>query len=343
MSNYDYRDQPAYRNNAFTPYTNQNISKWWGEEHDRLIKLTIDEWQWNWYWEISEAIISHTSEETITSFMSTNNLNNKLMYFAITRAQNLGLTNLIREPKWKVCPLCRNKFVENSLPHSLIKRLGIAQIDFCSPCLRDTVLQNTGSQSKSKEEVLAYLRDLVAVLQRIPHQGYGEGINDFIGLNYQERLDFLQVLQQKPSTRHVKNLFGTWLQALIDARILEDDVRRTSRGIQCIAKDGHVCLSIGEKTIDDFLYTNGIVHKKEPYYPEGKYRADFEVNGVFIEYFGLTGNSDYDTKTKLKQRLCKKYGIELISLFPNDLVSDSRLNVKILKVLKKQQANKACT
>ncbi|MBN2266762.1 MAG: hypothetical protein JW725_00275 [Candidatus Babeliaceae bacterium] len=334
MSIYDYRDRPAYRSDVFKPYKNQNISKWWGKDQDNLIKLTIGKWQWNWYWEISDIVISHTSEETIASFMSTTNLNNKIMYFAVSRAQELGLTNLIRKPKWKVCPLCHNKFIENSLPHPLIKRLGIDQIDFCSPCLRDTILQNTGSQTASKEEVLAYLRELVTALQRIPHQGYGEGINDFKGLNSKERLELLQIFQKKPSTRHVKKLFGTWLQALIDAGILEDDVRRTSRGIQCIAKDGHVCLSIGEKTIDDFLYANGITHNKEPYYPEGKYRADFDVNGVFIEYFGLAGNPDYDKKTKLKQKLCKKYGVTLISLFPSDLVSDSRLDVKILNVLK---------
>jgi hypothetical protein len=334
MSVYDYRDKPAYRSDAFKPYTNANISKWWGEEHDNLIKLTIDEWQWNWYWEISKAIIAHTGEETIASFMSLDNLDNKIMNFAITRAQNIGLTDLIREHKWKVCPLCQNEFIEDSLPHPLIKRLGIDQIEFCSPCLKDAVLQNAGSETKSKEEVLAYLMDLVTVLQRIPHQGYGEGMNDLKGLNYQERLNLLQVLQRKPSTSHVKKLFGTWLQALIDAGVLEDDVRRTSRGIQCIAKDGHICLSIGEKTIDDFLYAHGIVHEKEPYYPEGKYRADFEVNGIFIEYFGLTGDPEYDKKTKEKQRLCKKFGIKLISLFPNDLVSESRLDAKILKVLK---------
>jgi hypothetical protein len=334
MSVYDYRDKPAYRSDAFKPYTNANISKWWGEEHDNLIKLTIDEWQWNWYWEISKAIIAHTGEETIASFMSLDNLDNKIMNFAITRAQNIGLTDLIREHKWKVCPLCQNEFIEDSLPHPLIKRLGIDQIEFCSPCLKDAVLQNAGSETKSKEEVLAYLMDLVTVLQRIPHQGYGEGMNDLKGLNYQERLNLLQVLQRKPSTSHVKKLFGTWLQALIDAGVLEDDVRRTSRGIQCIAKDGHICLSIGEKTIDDFLYAHGIVHEKEPYYPEGKYRADFEVDGIFIEYFGLTGNPEYDKKTKEKQRLCKKFGIKLISLFPNDLVSESRLDAKILKVLK---------
>jgi hypothetical protein len=334
MSVYDYRSQSAYRNDAFKPYTNANILKWWGEEHDNLIKLTIDEWQWYWYWEIPETIISYTGEGRIASFMSTDNLENKIMYFAITRAQNLGLVNLIREPKWEVCPLCQNEFVENSLPLPLIKRLGIDRIEFCSPCLKDAVLQNTGSHNKSKVEVLEYLKDLVRVLQRIPHQGYGEGMNDLIGLNYQERFDLLQVLQRKPSTSYVKELFGTWLQALIDAGVLEEDVRRTSRGTQCIAKDGHICLSIGEKTIDDFLYSHGILHEKEPHYPEGKYRADFDVNGVFIEYFGLTGIPEYDKKTKEKQRLCKKFGIKLISLFPNDLISESRLNTKILKVLK---------
>jgi hypothetical protein len=101
---------------------------------------------------------------------------------------------------------------------------------------------------------------------------------------------------------------------------LEDGTRRTSRGTQCLARDGHVCLSLGEKTIDDFLHAFGIAHEKKQRYPEGDFRADFVANGVFIEYFGLTGDSGYNAKTKLKQELCKKHGIKLISVYPSDLV-----------------------
>jgi len=110
----------------------------------------------------------------------------------------------------------------------------------------------------------------------------------------------------------VKTLFGSWLKALIEAEVLEDGARRTSRGTQCLAKDGHVCLSLGEKTIDDLLHSHGITHEKEYPYPERDFRADFLVDGVFIEYFGLTGDPDYDAKTRLKQRICKKHEIKLI-------------------------------
>ena len=100
-----------------------------------------------------------------------------------------------------------------------------------------------------------------------------------------------------------------------------------------MAKDGHVCLSLGEKTIDDFLYSRGIPHDKEPSYPEGNFRADFMVDGVLIEYLGLTGDPDYDAKTKLKQRICRKHGLRLIAVYPSDLVSTKKLEAKLLRGL----------
>jgi hypothetical protein len=210
-----------------------------------------------------------------------------------------------------------------------VKRFGLDQLDFCSPCLRDTLL-HSGNESLSKQEVLTYLRDLTDALQRVPPQDFGRGVNDLHGLSTQERLTVLQILKRKPTVRRVKELFGSWLKALIEAGILEDGAWATSRGTQCLAKDGHLCLSLGEKTIDDILYALGIPHEKEPPYPEGNFRADFAANGVFIEYFGLTGNEDYDEKTKLKKKICKKYGIRLISIYPRDLTSTRELETKLL-------------
>ncbi len=137
------------------------------------------------------------------------------------------------------------------------------------------------------------------------------------------------ILKRKPFVARVKELFGSWQQGLIDAGILEDGTRITTRGIQCVAKDSHVCYSLGEKTIDEFLFAQGIKHEKEVSYPESRYRADFVVSDMFIEYFGLAGDPDHDKKMKEKKKLCKRNGITLISIYPRDLVNVNRLRKKL--------------
>lgn len=338
VSIYDNREGPAYNPSWPQEYCdNPHILKWWTTAHDALIAEQISEEHWDWYLGITDKILSITPPGTVEAWKSEDPLcarwawYNILMDFAGARATKLGLTESIREPQWKTCPMCGERFEENSLPYPLASRLGYDQLDFCSPCLRDAIW---GEEERlSKEEVLEYLRDLERVLERVPSQDFGQGQVDLFALSTEERLELLKVLGRKPSVHRVKELFGSWLGALIEAGILEDGTRRTARGTQCIAKDGHVCLSLGEKTIDDLLHAHGILHEKEPHYPESNYRADFAVGDVFIEFFGLTGNPDYDAKTKLKKSLCRKHGIKLISIYPGDLVSSKKLERKLLTQL----------
>ena len=267
-SAYDHRDRPAYGGIDWPPYANRNISQWWTAEHDELVKRLIEKWQWHWYVELALTVTSMMSpfdQDTLRSFQEQEKGQlgvwyNKIVKFAVTRAKSLGLTSRIRAPQWKMCPLCGEEFVEDSLPAPLTKRLGMDHLDFCAPCLKSTVYGGTGNQALSREQILEYLRDLTRVLQQIPYQGFGEGISDFHDMDSQQILAVLQVLQRKPKVNRVKELFGTWLQALIEAGVLDEDARRTSRGTQCVAKDGHVCFSLGEKTIDDFLHARGITH-----------------------------------------------------------------------------------
>ena len=344
LSIYNQRDKPAYgefsvsRSYCKNPY----ILKWWTTAHDQLITEQIEKEQWYWYWGITDEIVKVTPSDVIKTWQQVDPLcsqyawYNVLMYFAASRAEVLGLTKEIRKPKWKTCPLCSKRFVENSLPGPLAKRLGIDHLDFCAPCLTEAIFK--GSDTISKEQVLSYLQDLANILQRVPNQNFGEGIEDLQGLDYQERLSLLRLLRKKPTLQHVKELFGSWLKALVEAGVLEDGARPTSRGIQCLAKDEHVCFSLGEKTVDDFFYSQGFAHEKEPHYPEGNFRADFLIGDVFIEYFGLRGNPDYDTITRKKQRICNKYGIKLISVYPSDLMSLKRLSSKLLDGLKRAPA-----
>ena len=337
MSIYDYREKPAYGFFEREPHYSKNryILKWWTPEHDELLAAQIARWQWVWYWGITDEIVKATPSTTIETWKKTDPLcakyawYNILMHFAAARAEQLGLTKAIRRPQEKTCRLCAKRFIEDSLPMPLIERLGIDRLDFCAPCLRDTVLQGSGNDSASKKDILKYLRNLAGLIERVPPQNFGEGMTDLLDLENEERLALLKLLRVKPSIRRVKSVFGSWLNALIQAGILEDGTRKTSRGIQSIAKDGHVCLSLGEKTIDDYLHTRGVHHEKEPRYPEGNYRGDFEVGSTFVEYFGLAGNAEYDAKTKEKIRLCKKHGITLIAIYPQDLISQKKLEGKL--------------
>lgn len=336
MSVYDYRDRPAcdpyfYLNP--TPYTNKNISKWWTPAHDKLIKDLIQKYQWHWFSEIDDEVIKITPKEITESLCKQYAWYNKVWKFALTRSKELGLTASIRKPEWKLCPLCNQKFVEDSLPFPLIKRLGIDHLDFCAPCLRDSVLRDTGDGWATREEIIDYLKKLTGIIQRVPPQKFGEGVDDLRDLNYQERLSLLKLLKfKKPTLDRIEEVFDSYFNALIEAEILENGARQTPRGIQTVAKDGHLCLSLGEKTIDDFLFNHQIEHQKEPRYPECNYRADFLIGEVFVEYFGFAGNPEYDARSKEKVNICKRHGITLISIHPKDLLSIERLSAKLLGV-----------
>ena len=338
MSIYDHRDRSAHALCAEPHYSkNPLVLRWWTPSHDELLSRQIEAEQWVWYVGIADEILAVTPSEVIEAWKTEDPLCSKyawynvLMFFAASRADQLGLTQAIRKREWKVCPLCNHSFVEDSLPYPLVTRLGIDQLDFCAPCLASTLSAEAGNDGLSTQEVLAYLRDLTNAIERVPSQTFGQQFSDLEGIPPQERLAVLRVLTRKPTVRRVKELFGSWFEALIESGVLEDDARRMSRGTQCLARDGHICLSLGEKTIDDTLHALGIPHEKEASYPEGDYRVDSAVGDVFIEYFGLTGDADYDAKTKVKQSVCKKHGIRLIAIYPIDLASPKKLESKLTK------------
>jgi hypothetical protein len=337
---YDKRDKP-FGLFVCEPHhaDNRQILCWWTATHDRLLAELVERWQWYWGWFAQEAVTEITPPDTLEKWKRKDPLCAQYAWymvlgqFCVARAERLGYTKSIADAEWRLCPLCGQRFVENSLPVSLIKRLGIDHLDFCAPCLRDTVLQNSGDASASRECMLTYLRDLAATIERVPAQSFGEGMSDLLDMDTATRLELLRLLRHKPTAGRVKEVFGSWLDALIAASVLEDGARRTSRGIQTIAQDGHVCLSLGERTIDDWLYSHGIAHEKEPAYPEGQFRADWKVGSTFIEYFGLAGDPDYDSRTREKARICKKHGVVLVAVYAKHLASSGGLDKRLSSLL----------
>lgn len=86
------------------------------------------------------------------------------------------------------------------------------------------------------------------------------------------------------------------------------------------AKDGHLCDSISEVIIDNWLSDHNIGHIKNASYPNTHHKADWAVRGVFIEYFGLAEDSPrYDRIISKKKLLCRRLGIPLVEIYPKDI------------------------
>ena len=123
-----------------------------------------------------------------------------------------------------------------------------------------------------------------------------------------------------------RNYFGTWNNAIKAAGFDPNPVMFANRHI---ANDGHECDSFTEKIIDDWMFEKGIKHKRFVPYPGNKgFTCDFVVGNKWIEFFGLAGQlKRYDTLKRRKLNLVRKYGINIIKLFPKDIFPKNKLSV----------------
>lgn len=117
----------------------------------------------------------------------------------------------------------------------------------------------------------------------------------------------------------------SWTEWLAKAGLLADGVRR-SRGTVVTAKDGHLCRSMLERVIDDFLSDHGIAHELEPMYPmdpelnRNGLRADWKLgDGTFVEALGFPNLDSYVEKVERKIELAARYEIPLIGITEADL------------------------
>jgi hypothetical protein len=94
--------------------------------------------------------------------------------------------------------------------------------------------------------------------------------------------------------------------------------------------DGHKVKSRGEEKIDNWLYTNGILHVYEPAIPETK-RGDFFIPAadIFIEYWG----KDDETYIKNKQEKTQIYKRHKLQLLEFDSKNLKNLHVILSRKL----------
>ena len=120
-------------------------------------------------------------------------------------------------------------------------------------------------------------------------------------------------------------IFGSWLRACEAAGLLQVLHQTSPYGKRCLARDGHECNSLAEKAVDDWLYSRGIEHEREPLYPfhitmnPTQMRADWKVGDRYVEMWGLIGDPEYESKIQRKLELAKYFNLELVELTPADI------------------------
>jgi len=124
--------------------------------------------------------------------------------------------------------------------------------------------------------------------------------------------------------RTTRKLFGSWNKAIEAAGYKPNPVKFAEKHT---ANDAHICDSFAEKIIDDWLHERGIKHERNIKYPGNpKLTVDFVTEFHWIEFFGLAGEiQEYDKLLKKKRRICQKYNLKLIELYPKDITPENKL------------------
>ena len=132
-------------------------------------------------------------------------------------------------------------------------------------------------------------------------------------------------------------MFGSWNNAITTAGLKphRSDDNRMYRRTRTKARDGHICDSVSEALIDNWLAKHNIYHTRDAKYPTTNHKADWAIgNGkIFVEYFGLAKDSPrYDREVKIKKNLCLKNKIKLVEIYPSDLYPIVALESKLLNL-----------
>ena len=226
-----------------------------------------------------------------------------------------------------VCRLCGDEF----WPQTNTEWPGRVPPDYCAICLEmsfsgsteffrllsyneDQRRENFVTGMKMYSEFFGFIPRVGTTKRRIIMQLRRTGVTG-------EDLDLaLMASSLLPWHESAKKMFGSWAHLLEAAELLEHR-QRGRGGHQSIASDGHLCLSMGERAICEFLTRNGIVHSKEPLYPSdeklnpnGLLRGDFLVGSIFIEFAGMMSNKEYAERMKQKSKLAKIKNIPWIKV-----------------------------
>jgi hypothetical protein len=233
----------------------------------------------------------------------------------------------------QTCAICKRRYVwlkdaqENDYGANFIPG---NHLHICPKCVEKAVLWS--NDSYSLENDLKRFKDIADALGAIPEK------SGFIYSQVEDpklAVTLTQEMQKMRSFQELSKCCGSWFKLLVASGVLPEGSRKMKYGTMVLAKDGHLCLSLAEKQIDDLLYSAGIEHEREPFYPDSNLRADWLLTvgdeKIFIELFGLYGEKNYTKRMTEKLEYAKAKGIRVISFLPKDMNNlNHSFSVKVL-------------
>jgi len=200
------------------------------------------------------------------------------------------------KPKFRVCVKCGKQF-----------RKSTGNKKYCSiKCRRE-------AERHTPKEILGIIKDTAQRLGRIPAR---------------RELREIDIACRK--------FFGSWNNAIIAAGFKPNrsHSQRMYKRIKTRALDGHLCDSVSEALVDNWLTKNNISHERDVSYPNTNHKADWGISvgrkKIFVEYFGLANDSPrYDRAIKRKKGLCRKHKLKLIEIYPQDIYPKRCLDDKL--------------
>jgi hypothetical protein len=336
-SNTSFYDNPKIHLTQLSAEETQLFEKYWDNTCNDILEKTIIEYK-------NKIPIDETRERIFQYFRKIDSFSaykreitggNPTSYLWVNLINHFILLKLLSNKYYqlgdseRICNGCNKNFIENSVQLDRALRVD-KNIRFCDSCYKYIFshpfsANNRQTVKQTNNEMLDSLKNLSKAIGGIPLQIFMEKI-PLNGFSDEKQIEIGRILLKMPSYSIYVDRFGSWLNSLVACGILDGDYLRTIRGVKSVANDGHVCLSLGERSIDDWLNSNNIHHKKEPKYPfepilnpTSSFRADWIVYDVYIEFSGMMEDYSYAKKMRSKELLAAKLGIRLVIILPEDL------------------------
>lgn len=129
-------------------------------------------------------------------------------------------------------------------------------------------------------------------------------------------------IEKEFTSRQIGHIIGRSKKVVLDylhyygIEVRPDGIANREK-IKC--NDGHMVRSYYERAFDNYLYKEGIPHEHDVRLPFARrYMADFLVEDVYIEIWGMMTLKSYRERRERKIKLYEDNGCRLLEIYPED-------------------------